>query len=87
MNKNAIFLGLVTFFALIAALFLGMFVAQGKFRDLGLIIVVVGLFSMCLFLRGNIWMIIPLCSGITGTIGFLPGNITISEIATLVAFG
>ncbi|MEI6070651.1 MAG: hypothetical protein WCS31_02580 [Verrucomicrobiae bacterium] len=87
MNKNAIFLGLVTFFALICALFLGMFVAQGKFRDLGLIIVVVGLFSMCLILRANIWMIIPLCSGITGTIGFLPGNITISEIAILVAFG
>jgi len=87
LNKNAIFLGLVTIGALILALFLGMFVAEGDYSKLGLLAFISGVLTVCTILRANIWVLIPLCGAFTGGIGFFPGNIKVSELAILVAFG
>jgi len=72
MNKNAIVLGIVAFLALILAVVFGSLVAKGSYKYLGVIFAATFLLLLCVGFRQNIWMFIPLCGSLTGTIGVLP---------------
>lgn len=87
MSKNAIILGLLTLVGLVIAPILGGLVAQGAFFKIGMFAGIALLISVCLTLRSNIWMVIPLCSALTGSIYVLPLPFKVSELAVVLAFG
>ena len=87
MNRNAIMVVIVTVLAVCCALFIGVYVAEGSYEKLGLMAGSAFVICICLTLYKRIWMLIPLCGSFSGSIGMLPGNIKVSEIAIIIAFG
>jgi hypothetical protein len=85
MNKNALVTAIISIIGLILALVLGNFVARESYGNLGIIFAGVALLVLCLTLLKNVWVLIPLCASLIGTIGISPIPLQVNEIAILIA--
>jgi len=87
MNKNKIFLGLVMAAALLFAIVVGRNVAENNFSRLGMYVGIAALAIGALGLKQNAWLLIPLCSGLGGTIGGGRLPASIAEMSVAFCFG
>lgn len=86
-NPVALILFLVMVGGLFGAIFLGSSVGKGEFLYLAVGFGVAGLIGICLVLRTNIWMLIPLCLLLTGSTGGGRIPFSVSELSILLSFG
>jgi hypothetical protein len=87
MNKNKIFLGLVMAAALLFAIVVGRNVAENNFSRLGMYVGIAALAIGALGLKQNAWLLIPICSGLGGTIGGGRLPASIAEMSVAFCFG
>jgi hypothetical protein len=87
MNKNKIFLGVVMAAALLFAIVVGRNVAENNYSRLGMYAGVAVLAIGALGLKQNAWLLIPLCSGLGGTIGGGRLPASIAEMSVAFCFG
>lgn len=87
MNKNKIFLGIVIAAALFFAIVVGQNVAENNFSRLGMYVGIAALGVGALGLRQNAWLLIPVCSGFTGSIGGGRLPASIAEMSVAFCFG
>jgi hypothetical protein len=87
MNKNKIFLGVVMAAALLFAIVVGRNVAENNFSRLGLYVGVAVLAVGALGLKQNAWLLIPICSGFTGSFGGGRLPASIAEMSVAFCFG
>ena len=87
MNKNKIFLGVVMGAALLFAIVVGQNVAENNFSRLGMYVGVAVLAVGALGLKQNAWLLIPICSGLGGTIGGGRLPASIAEMSVAFCFG
>ena len=87
MNKNKIFLGVVMAAALLFAIVVGRNVAENNFSRLGMYVGVAVLAIGALGLKQNAWLLIPICSGLGGTIGGGRLPVSIAEMSLVFCFG
>jgi hypothetical protein len=87
MNKNKIFLGVVVAVALLFAVVVGRHVAESNFSRLGMYLGVAVLAVGALGLKQNAWLLIPICSGLGGTIGGGRLPASIAEMSVAFCFG
>jgi hypothetical protein len=87
MNKNKIFLGVVMAAALLFAIVVGRNVAENNFSRLGMYAGVAVLAIGALGLKQNAWLLIPICSGLGGTIGGGRLPASIAEMSVAFCFG
>jgi hypothetical protein len=87
MNKNKIFLGVVMAAALLFAIVIGRNVAENNFSRLAMYVGVAVLAVGALGLKQNAWLLIPLCSGLGGTIGGGRLPASIAEMSLVFCFG
>jgi hypothetical protein len=87
MNKNKIFLGVVMAAALLFAVVVGQNVAENNYSRLGMYVGVAVLAVGALGLKQNAWLLIPLCSGLGGTIGGGRLPASIAEMSVAFCFG
>jgi len=87
MNKNKIFLGVVMAAALLFAIVVGRNVAEGNFSRLGMYVGVAVLAVGALGLKQNAWLLIPICSGFTGSFGGGRLPASIAEMSVAFCFG
>jgi hypothetical protein len=87
MNKNKIFLGVVVVAALLFAVVVGRNVAENNFSRLGMYVGIAALAIGALGLKQNAWLLIPICSGLGGTIGGGRLPASIAEMSVAFCFG
>lgn len=87
MNKNKIFLGVVMAAALLFAIVVGRNVAENNFSRLGMYVAIAVLGIGALGLRQNAWLLIPVCSGLSGSIGGGRLPASIAEMSVAFCFG
>jgi len=87
MNKNKIFLGVVMAAALLFAIVVGRNVAENNFSRLGMYLAIAVLGIGALGLRQNAWLLIPICSGFSGTFGGGRLPVSIAEMSVAFCFG
>jgi hypothetical protein len=87
MNKNKIFLGVVMAAALLFAIVVGRNVAENNFSSLGMYVGIAALAIGALGLKQNAWLLIPVCSGLTGSIGGGRLPASIAEMSVAFCFG
>jgi hypothetical protein len=87
MNKNKIFLGVVMAAAMLFAIVVGQNVAQNNFSRLGMYAGVAVLAIGALGLKQNAWLLIPIFSGFSGTIGGGRLPASIAEMSVAFCFG
>jgi hypothetical protein len=87
MNKNKIFLGVVMAAALLFAIVVGRNVAENNFSRLGMYVGIAALAIGALGLKQNAWLLIPICSGLGGTIGGGRLPASIAEMSVAFCFG
>lgn len=87
MNKNKIFLGVVMAAALLFAIVVGRNVAENNFSRLGLYAGVAVLAVGALGLKQNAWLLIPICSGFSGSFGGGRLPASIAEMSVAFCFG
>ena len=87
MNKNKIFLGVVMAAALLFAIVVGQTVAENNFSRLGMYAGVAVLTIGALGLKQNAWLLIPVFSGFSGTIGGGRLPASIAEMSVAFCFG
>jgi hypothetical protein len=87
MNKNKIFLGVVMGAALLFAIVVGQNVAENNYSRLGMYVGVAVLAVGALGLKQNAWLLIPICSGLGGTIGGGRLPASIAEMSVAFCFG
>jgi hypothetical protein len=87
MNKNKIFLGIVMAAALLFAIVVGQTVAENNFSRLGMYAGVAVLAIGALGLKQNAWLLIPVFSGFSGTIGGGRLPASIAEMSVVFCFG
>ena len=87
MNKNKIFLGVVMAAALLFAIVVGRNVAENNFTRLGMYVGIAALAIGALGLKQNAWPLIPICSGLGGTIGGGRLPASIAEMSVAFCFG
>ena len=87
MNKNKIFLGVVMAAALLFAIVVGRNVAENNFSRLGMYVGVAVLAVGALGLKQNAWLLIPICSGFSGSFGGGRLPASIAEMSVAFCFG
>jgi hypothetical protein len=87
MNKNKIFLGVVMGAALLFAIVVGQNVAENNFSRLGMYVGVAVLAVGALGLKQNAWLLIPICSGFSGSFGGGRLPASIAEMSVAFCFG
>jgi hypothetical protein len=87
MNKNKIFLGVVVAVALLFAIVVGQNVAENNYSRLGMYFGVAVLLVGALGLKQNAWLLIPICSGFSGSIGGGRLPASIAEMSVAFCFG
>ena len=87
MNKNKIFLGVVMAAALLFAIVVGRNVAENNFSRLGMYVGIAVLAVGALGLKQNAWLLIPICSGLTGSFGGGRLPASIAEMSVAFCFG
>jgi hypothetical protein len=87
MNKNKIFLGVVMGAALLFAIVVGQNVAENNYSRLGMYVGVAVLAVGALGLKQNAWLLIPICSGFSGSFGGGRLPASIAEMSVAFCFG
>lgn len=87
MNNNKIFIGAVMVLAVLFAIVIGGNVAEGNISRLGMYagiaLAAIGAFG----LRTSVWVLIPICYGLGGSLGGGRLPISVQELAVLFCFG
>lgn len=73
--------------AILLAIVCGRAAGTGNVVTLGKIFGCVGIMSLCLWLRERIWLLIPICGGLSGELTFLPIHFSVHDIVIMLTFG
>lgn len=78
---------IVTLLGLVFAIACGRMTGEGQLWLTGSIAAVVCSVTLCVTLRARVWLLIPLCWELTGSIPLLPIPFSVRDIAVLLVFG
>ena len=78
---------IVTGLGLLLAVFLGLFIGGGEISKLGLIFGLAAVIAVIAGMRQYIWLLLPLCWGLTGSVTLLPLPFSVRDLAVMLVGG